>query len=366
MASGDGKQSRAARARDLVAVGAVTAATPSCSSKVKEVALKPGAVVVVTGASAGVGRATARAFAARGADIGLLARGADGLKAARSEIEDMGRRALDVATDVSIADEAEAAATAIEEELGPIEVWVNNAMTSVFAPFKDVTPEDFRRVTEVTYLGYVHGTMSALRRMLERDRGSIVQVGSALAYRAIPLQAAYCGAKHAIQGFTESLRCELLHDESNVKITMVQLPALNTPQFHWVKTNLPKHPRPAGPIFQPEVAAEAIVWAAEHDRREPLVGFPTTAAIVANKFVPGLLDRYLARTGFRGQQADWPIQPDREDNLWQPVAGDHGAHGEFDEQAHARSVQWWVTTHRRFVTGVVGAAFLGWLGRRRS
>src|SRR5947207_4278946 len=249
-------------------------------------------VVVVTGASAGVGRATVRAFAQRGADVGLLARGVDGLEAARREVEAAGGRAIAIPTDVADADRVEAAADRIERELGPIDVWVNNAMVSVFSPVKELTPDEVHRVTEVTYLGVVYGTLAALKRMLPRDRGSIVQVGSALAYRGIPLQAAYCGAKHAIQGFTESLRSELLHDKSNVRVTMVQLPAINTPQFSWVKSRLPREPQPVPPIYAPEIAADAIVWAARHRRREMSVGAPTVAAIWGNKVASGLADRY--------------------------------------------------------------------------
>ncbi|HVQ73974.1 MAG TPA: SDR family oxidoreductase [Candidatus Binatia bacterium] len=251
-------------------------------------------VVVITGASAGVGRAVARAYAVRGARIGLLARGRDGLEAARREVEEAGGQGLVLPTDVAHADQVEAAAAA---RLGPIDIWINNAMASVFSPIKTTTPEDFRRVTEVTYLGYVYGTLAALRRMLPRDRGVIVQVGSALAYRGIPLQAAYCGAKHAIQGFTDSLRCELLHDGSRVHVTEVQMPALNTPQFGWVKSRLPRQPQPVPPIFQPEVAARAIVWAADHHRAELYVGMPTVIAIVGNKIAPRLADRYLAWSG---------------------------------------------------------------------
>ncbi len=323
-------------------------------------------VVVVTGASAGVGRATVRAFAKRGASVGLLARGPDGLRATREEVEKEGGRALDVVTDVADPDQVEAAAERVEDELGPIDLWVNNAMVSVFMPLSEMTPDDFRRVTEVTYLGCVYGTMSALRRMLPRDRGSIVQVGSALAYRGIPLQSAYCGAKHAMQGFTESVRCELLHEKSNVHICMVQLPALNTPQFHWVKTNFHKHPQPVPPIYQPELAAESVAWAASHRRREVNVGETTAATVLADKVIPGALDRYLGRTGFDSQQADWSLEADRVDNLWKPVAGDHGAHGEFDEQAHARSVQWWLTTHRGWAA--LAMALLAFVGgsRRRA
>jgi NAD(P)-dependent dehydrogenase (short-subunit alcohol dehydrogenase family) len=320
-------------------------------------------VVVITGGSAGVGRATVRAFAKRGASVGLLARGPDGLRATREEVEKEGGRALDIVTDVADATQVEAAADRIEEELGPIDVWINNAMVSVFMPLSEMTAEEFRRVTEVTYLGCAYGTMSALRRMIPRDRGAIVQVGSALAYRGIPLQSAYCGAKHAMQGFTESVRCELLHEKSKVHISMVQLPALNTPQFDWVKTNFDKHPQPVPPIYQPELAAEAILWAASHRRREVNVGETTTATVLADKVMPGLLDRYLGRTGFDSQQTDCPIEPDRADNLWEPVAGDHGAHGEFDEQAHEGSLQWRLTTHRTWA--LLGGGLLALVGAVR-
>ena len=318
-------------------------------------------VVVVTGASAGVGRAVARAFGERGDRIALLARGEDALKAARSEIEQLGGEALDVPTDVSDREQVERAAQVVEDEFGPIDIWINNAMVSVFDEFVDVHPDDFERVTQVTYIGYVNGTRSALKRMLPRNSGKIVQVGSALAFRGIPLQSAYCGAKHAIEGFTESVRCELRHRQSNVSITEVHMPALNTPQFHWVKTSLDNHPQPVPPIYQPEVAARAVLWAAEHQRRHVHVGLPTVATIWGNKFIPGLLDRYLGRTGVRSQQADWPIEPDRADNLYTPLPGDHGAHGEFDDRAHAFSPQLWVTTHRGLVAAALGA--LGIIGR---
>lgn len=305
-----------------------------------------GAVVVITGASAGVGRATARAFARPGARLGLLARGHDGLEATRREVEAAGGEALVVPADVARADQVESAAAAVEKALGPIDIWINNAMASVFSPVKETTPEEFRRVTEVTYLGVVYGTLAALKRMLPRDRGVIVQVGSALAYRGIPLQAAYCGAKHAIQGFVESLRSELLHDRSRIRVTMVQLPALNTPQFAWVKSRLPHKPQPVPPIFQPEVAAQAILWAAHHQRRELYVGLPTVLAIVGNGILPGLADRYLARTGYDAQQTDEPADPRQPYNLWEPVPGDHGAHGVFDARATAWSAHLWLTTHR--------------------
>jgi NAD(P)-dependent dehydrogenase (short-subunit alcohol dehydrogenase family) len=318
-------------------------------------------VVVITGASAGVGRATVREFARHGAHIGLLARGLDGLEAARREVEEMGGRALALPTDVADAERVEAAAAEVEEKLGPIDIWINNAMASVFSPIKEMKPEEFKRVTEVTYLGVVYGTLAALKRMLPRDRGVIVQVGSALAYRGIPLQAAYCGAKHAIQGFVESLRCELLHDRSNVRVTMVQMPALNTPQFRWVKSRLPHKAQPVPPIYQPEVAARAIHYAAHHDRREMYVGMPTVEAIIGAKVAPGLLDRYLARTGYESQQTDEPAEPNRPNNLWEPVPGDHGAHGVFDDRAINHSLQSWADTHRGLLAlaglGLVGAAY---------
>lgn len=310
--------------------------------------------VVITGASAGVGRATVRKFARHGARIGLLARGVDGLKAAQQEVERLGSEALMLPTDVANAEQVEAAAEEIETQLGKIDIWVNNAMTSVFSPIKKMTPEEFRRVTEVTYLGYVYGTLAALKRMLPRDRGVIVQVGSALAYRGIPLQAAYCAAKHAIQGFCDSLRCELIHDNSNVKVTMLQMPALNTPQFGWVKSRLAHKAQPVPPIFQPEVAAEAIYFAAHNPRREFYVGLPSVEAIVANKIAPGFLDHYLARNGYESQQHDGAEDPNRPDNLWQPVAGDHGAHGTFDARASSWSPQLWTSEHRAWIAaGVV-------------
>lgn len=313
-------------------------------------------VVVVTGASAGVGRAVARAFGRRGARVGLLARGRDGLEAAHREIEASGGEGLVLPTDVAHAGEVEAAAAAVEARFGPIDLWINNAMVAVFSPFKDMTPDEFRRVTEVTYLGTVYGTMAALRRMLPRDRGGIVQVGSALAYRAIPLQSAYCGAKHAIQGFTESIRSELLHEGSRVKITMVQLPALNTPQFGWVKSRLPRKPQPVPPIYQPEVAAAGILWASRHWPREYNVNFGGAVVLLGNKVMPGLGDRYLARVGYDAQQHDGPADPNRRHNLWEPVAGDAGAHGAFDDRARAWSTKLWLSRHRRWLG--LGAALL--------
>lgn len=314
---------------------------------------------MVTGASAGVGRATVRAFAKRGARIGLMARGRDGLEGARADVESLGGKALILPCDMANANEVEAAAALVEEEFGPIDIWVNNAMVSVFSPVKEMTADEYKRVTEVTYLGVVYGTLAALRRMLPRDRGSIVQVGSALAYRSIPLQSAYCGAKHAVAGFTQSVRCELLHDQSNVRITMVQLPAMNTPQFSWVKSRLPRKPQPVPPIYQPEIAAETIVYAAHHDRREIQVGLPTVVAIEGNKIAPGMIDEYLAHTNYEAQQTDEPVEADRRDNLWSPVPGDHGAHGSFDNRSHNFSPQAWLNTHRNsvFLAGVTGAVF---------
>ena len=326
-------------------------------------------VVVITGASAGVGRATARAFARRGARIGLLARGEDGLEGARADVEKDGGEALAIPTDVAHSKDVEAAAEAVEKRFGPIGIWVNNAMTTVFSPLRKITPEEFKRATEVTYLGTVYGTMAALKRMYTRNRGCIVQVGSALAYRSIPLQAPYCGAKHAIRGFTDSLRSELIHDRSNIHLTMVQMPALNTPQFSWCKTTLPRHPQPVPPIFQPEVAAEAIVWAAHHKRREIYVGGPTILAIEGNKIAPGWLDHYLARTCYDGQQTDEPVGRDRPNNLFDPVSGDAGAHWIFDDRSHATSAQLWQTTHRGWLAaagvGVAAFACAALLGSKR-
>jgi NAD(P)-dependent dehydrogenase (short-subunit alcohol dehydrogenase family) len=318
-------------------------------------------IVVITGASAGVGRATVRAFAREGAHVGLIARSEEGLAAAKREVEEAGGRAVVVPADVADADAVESAAARIEAELGPIDVWVNNAMTSVFSRFSDMTPEEFRRVTEVTYLGYVYGTMAALRRMRSRNRGTIVQVGSALAFRGIPLQSAYCGAKHAIEGFTESVRCELIHDGIDVHVTMVHLPAMNTPQFRWVKSRLPRKAQPVPPIYQPEIAADAIVWSAHHRRRQMYVGGMTTAVVVGNKFAPYLGDLYLAKTGFDSQMTDEPADPDRPNNLWEPLSGDHGAHGVFDERSIDTSIQLWLTKHRRLL-GIVGGGLAALAG----
>src|SRR5207248_547748 len=294
--------------------------------RTKGVAVKP-ETVVITGASAGLGRAAAREFARHGAKIGLLARGLDGLEAAKREVEDLGGTALIIPTDVANSAAVEQAADSIEEKLGPIDIWVNNAMASVFSPVKEMKPEEYKRVTEVTYLGVVYGTLAVLKRMLPRNRGTIVQVGSALAYRSIPLQSAYCAAKHAISGFTDSLRCELIHDQSRVHVTMVQMPALNTTQFGWVKSRLKHKAQPVPPIFQPEVGARAVYWAAHHHRRELFVGSSTVAAIMGQKFIPGLLDKYLGKTGFDSQQYDGPEDRSRPNNLWESVPGDFGAHG---------------------------------------
>ena len=317
-------------------------------------------VVVITGASAGVGRATVREFAKRRASIALIARGTDGLEGARREVESAGGRALVLPVDVADATQVEAAAERVESTFGPIDIWVNNAMASVFSPIKEMTAEEFKRVTEVTYLGYVYGSLAALKRMLPRDRGTIVHVGSALAYRSIPLQAAYCAAKHAVLGFFASLRTELLHDGSNVKTTMVQMPALNTPQFGWVKSRLPRKAQPVPPIFQPEVAARAIYYAAHHpERREYYVGFSTVKAIFGNKLAPSFADHYLARDGYDSQQHDGPENPNRPNNLWQPVSGDHGAHGTFDERASSFSMELWLEMNRKWLGAALGLLAAG-------
>jgi NAD(P)-dependent dehydrogenase (short-subunit alcohol dehydrogenase family) len=311
-------------------------------------------VVVVTGASGGVGRAIAHAFAKRGADVALLARGKEGLDAAAREVEALGGRALVLPTDVADHEQVEAAAAAAEDHFGPIDVWVNDAMATVFAQIADTTAEEFARATQVTYLGAVYGTMAALRRMRPRDHGTVVQVGSALAYRAIPLQAAYCGAKFAIRGFTDSVRTELLHDKSKVWISMVQLPAVNTPQFSWCRTKMPDHPQPVAPIYQPEVPAEVVVYAAHHRRREIWVGGSAVEAIVANKIAPRLLDWYLAKTGFKSQQMQGrPVSPERPNNLFEPVPADAATHGIFDDRAKRRSIQVWATIHRAAMAGAI-------------
>jgi NAD(P)-dependent dehydrogenase (short-subunit alcohol dehydrogenase family) len=306
--------------------------------------------VVITGASAGIGRATARLYGQRGANVGLIARGQAGLDGAVRDVQDAGGKALAVPADVSDYPQVRDAARQVEESFGPIDVWINVAFTSVFSPFAEISPDEFRRVTEVSYLGFVHGTMVALALMRPRGHGTIVQVGSALSARSIPLQSAYCGAKHAINGFTSSLRCELLHEGSGVHITVAQMPAVNTPQFSWVRSRLPRHPQPVPPIYQPEVAARGVVFAADHPRRRQYwVGASTAATVMANKFVPALLDRYLARTGYDSQQTSQNVDDDRPDNLHEALDGpggrDYGAHGAFDSRSHDRSPQVWLDEH---------------------
>jgi short-subunit dehydrogenase len=324
-------------------------------------------VVAVTGASSGVGRAIAHAFAKRGAHVGLLARGRDGLDGAKREVESFGGQALAVPTDVAEHEQVEAAAQEVEEHFGDIDIWVNVAMATVFARFIDTEPEEFKRATEVTYLGAVYGTMAALKRMSARDRGKIVQVGSALAYRAIPLQAAYCGSKFGIRGFTDTIRTELLHDKSKVQITMVQLPGVNTTQFNWCRSKLPKHPMPVPPIYQPEIPAEAVYWAAHHRRRELWVGYSAVEAILGNKLAPSFADWYLAKTGFNGQQVkDMPVDGERVGNLYAPVEGGAATHGIFDAQAKTRSPQLWAATHRGVLAGALaGIAAAGAARARR-
>ena len=318
-------------------------------------------VVVLTGASGGVGRATARKFAAEGAKIGLIARGRAGLEATAREVREAGGQALVLPADVSQYDQVEAAAAAVEEAFGPIDIWINDAMVTVYAEFLDVEPDEFRRATEVTYLGMVWGTRVALKRMVPRDQGSIVQVGSALAYRGIPLQAPYCGAKHACKGFTESVITELLHHKSKIKISMVELPGMNTTQFTWGRTKLPKQTTPVPPIYQPEIAADAVHYVAHHRRRQLYVGIPTVLNILGEWIAPGLLDHYLARTGFKSQMTDQDLDPRGHDNLFDPVEEDRGAHGPFDEQAHSVSPQYELTKHRGKVLGglAIAAAGLG-------
>ena len=321
-------------------------------------------VVVVTGASGGIGRAVASAFGARGARVAMLARGESGLTGAAQDVRAGGGTALPIPTDVADQAQVFSAADRVESELGPIDVWVNVAFTSVFAPFAKIHPDEYRRVTDVSYLGYVYGTMAALQNMKPRDRGTIVQVGSALAYRGIPLQTAYCGAKHAIQGFHEALRCELLHDKSNVHVTMVQMPAVNTPQFSWVLSRLPHHAQPVPPIYQPEVAARGVLYAADHPkRREYWVGASTVATLAANAIAPGLLDRYLAKTGFSSQQTKQRQPPDAPANLWEPADGpdgrDFGPHGIFDGRAKDAAPQLWASHHHGLLAATVGSALAG-------
>ena len=320
-------------------------------------------VVVVTGSSAGLGRAIAHAYAKRGAKLGLLARNPEALQAAQQECEELGGHAIAIPVDVSDAEAVERAASQIEEQLGTIDIWVNDAMVSVFSPVKEMEASDYKRVTDVLYLGFVYGTMAALRRMLPRDRGTIIQIGSALSYRSIPLQSAYCAAKHAINGFTDSLRCELHHDKSNVRVTAVQMPAMNTTQFDWVKNRMPHNTQPVPPIFEPEVAAEVVVAAgmARNPRREYWVGLPTVQAIVAQKIVPGLLDRYLGKTGYKSQQLqNEPRDPNAPNNLYEYVPGVHSARGKFDDRAKRSSAEVFVSLHRGwFALGALALAGTG-------
>jgi NAD(P)-dependent dehydrogenase (short-subunit alcohol dehydrogenase family) len=327
--------------------------------------------VVITGASAGIGRATARLYGRRGARVVLIARGEAGLEAAAREVRQAGGWALPIPADVADSDAVQQAAEQAESDFGPIDVWINVAFTSVFAPFTEISPDEFRRVTEVSYLGFVYGTKAALARMVPRDHGTIVQVGSALGYRSIPLQSAYCGAKHAINGFTESVRCELLHNHSNVRITIAQMPAVNTPQFSWVLSRLPRHPQPVPPIYQPEVAARGVVLAADHpSRKERWVGASTVATIVAQRFAAPLLDRYLARSGYGSQQTGDEPLADHSGNLWHPLDAaqgqDHGAHGVFDDESHPRSAQQWVSRQAESAGSAVGRALDGVRGRERQ
>jgi NAD(P)-dependent dehydrogenase (short-subunit alcohol dehydrogenase family) len=318
-----------------------------------------GKVVVITGASGGIGRATARKFGADRARVGLIARGRRGLEAAAREVEQAGGESLILPIDVADPDQVEAAASSVEDAFGPIDVWINDAMVTLYAEFLDIEPDEFRRATEVTYLGMVWGTRAALKRMVPRDRGSLVQVCSAMSYRGIPLQAPYCGAKHACKGFTESIITELLHHKSKVQVSMIQLPGLNTTQFTWGRTKLPKQTMPVPPIYQPEVAADAIHYAAHHKRRQIYVGIPTVMNILGERVAPWLLDRYLAKTGVGSQMTDQPLAPEGHDNLFEPVDEDRGSHGPFDEQAHSISPQYVLAKHRRMVLAGVGAAAVG-------
>lgn len=329
-------------------------------------------VIAVTGASGGIGRATAIAFGARGDTVALLARGEEGLRAACAEVEAAGGRALAVPVDVADPEQVTQAVQRVEQELGPVDVWVNVAFTSVFSPFDQISPAEFKRVTEVSYLGYVYATMAILPRMKSRGRGTIVHVGSALAYRGIPLQTAYCGSKHAIQGFHESLRCELLHEKSPIHVTMVQMPAVNTPQFSWVLSKLPRRPQPVPPIYEPEVAAHGVVYAADHpQRREYWVGGTTAMTLIANAVAPGVLDRYLGKTGFSSQQTDEPQPADAPDNLWEPAdrERDFGTHGRFDNRSTARSPQLWLSQHHGALGAGAALSAIGsllWATTRRS
>lgn len=318
-------------------------------------------VIMITGASAGLGRAIVQAFAKRKACMGIIARDRDRLETVRKEAEMLGGKALILPLDVANADQVEAAAEEVEKEFGPLDIWINNAMASVFSPAKEMTAGEYQRVTEVTYLGYVYGTLSALRRMLPRDRGMIIQVGSALAYRGIPLQSAYSAAKHAVQGFTESVRCELMHDGSQVRISMIQLPAMNTPQFDWVKSRMPRKPQPVPPIYQPEIIADAIIWAAYHYRREWYIGGSTALAIIGNKIAPGFGDKYLAIKGYNAQQYNGKADSDRPYNLYEPVKGNYGIHGGFDRLAYNYSFQIWISRHLKWIVMVFAIVLFAYL-----
>lgn len=323
-------------------------------------------VVVVTGGSSGVGRALARRFGREGARVALLARGEEGLQATVAEVDELGGEGMAIPTDVADHDQVNAAAREVIERWGGIDVWVNNAMTTIFAPFTEIHPDEYRRATEVTYLGTVWGTRAALDHMVPRNRGTIMQVGSALAYRGIPLQAPYCGAKHAIKGFTESVRSELLHYEHQIHLGMVQLPAVNTPQFSHCRSKFDRHPQPVPPIYQPEVAADAIYMAIREKRREVYVAFPTVKTIVGNKLGSGIIDHYLAANGVKGQLTDRPPSPaNAKGNLFEPVPGDPGAHGSFDARSRDWSPQMWLNEHRGMAALTLGGAFLlGWLASR--
>lgn len=318
-----------------------------------------GKTVVIAGASAGLGRAMVREFAKHGANVGLIARGIDGLRAANKEVEELGGHGFIAQADVSNAEEVENAAQKIEDHFGTIDIWINNAMLSVFGPFKKMEMKDFEHVTAATYLGQVYGTSAALKRMIPKNQGAIILIGSALAYRGIPLQSAYCGSKHAIHGFFESLRSELIHDKSNIKLSMVQMPAMNTTQFGWVKSYLKNKPKPMGQIYEPEVAAKAVVEVARNPQRELYVGYPTVQTIWGNKVLPNYLDHYLAKTGFKGQQTNEPESPDRQNNLWQPVPGDHGARGTFAAKSWDFSPEVWMATHKKTTLGILAGIALG-------
>jgi short-subunit dehydrogenase len=326
--------------------------------RVNEKDLK-GKVVVITGANAGVGRTTAWEFAKEGAQLALLARGHEALEATKREVEDLGGKAIIYSLDVANPTEIENAADFIERELGPIDIWINNAMTSVFSPVKEMKPEEYKRVTEVTYLGQVYGTLAALKRMQPRDKGKIIFIGSTVAYRGIPLQSAYCGAKHAILGFYDSLRTELIHDKSKVKISLIELPSLNTSKFNWIKSRLPYKHKPLGTVFEPEVAARSIVFAAKNNRREMFVGFPTVRTIIGNRLAPGIADNILAKKGYEGQQTNEPEDPNRMDNLWEPVPGPHSAYGPFHDKAYSKSPQLWLSMNRGIIAASIAAAGLG-------